>query len=592
VTTRRRRAPGTVFLVGAGPGDPGLVTLRGLAALRAADVVVYDRLAAPALLAHARPDAELVDAGKAPRRHRMSQEEINRLLVARARAGRTVVRLKGGDPFVFGRGGEEAEALAAAGIPVQVVPGVTSATAAPAAAGIPVTHRDLAASVAVATAHEAPGGAGSRLDWEAIARADTVVLLMGVERLAEAARALVSAGRSPATPAAVVASATLPAQRTAVAPLGRVAAAARRAGIQPPAVLVVGEVVRLRERIGGWDARPLSGIRVLVTRTREQASELAALLEELGAEVVEAPAIRVEPPRSPAALDRAVARLAAGRYAWAVFTSATGVARFLERVRATGLDARAFGDTRVAAVGPGTAAALRRAGIEPDLVPAEYTTAALGRAFPRGEGRVLLARADRVEPGLEEALAAKGWTLDRVICYRVRAARRLDPAVRRAVLEGGIDVLTFASGGTVRAFMRLLRGRPHRRALVCCIGPVTARVVREAGLWVDAVAREHTVAGLAAAVLSAVAERRRRARRPAAPARRARPARAASGGARTRRPRAPARRSTPPRRAARRHRPPPRRPRRRALAARGSRRSRAPSRGRGGARARRPGSSS
>lgn len=508
---RRRRVPGTVYLVGAGPGDPGLITMRGLAALRAADVIVYDRLVSPALLDLA-PEVERVFAGKSARRHAMTQMQINRLLLRRARAGKTVVRLKGGDPFVFGRGGEEAEALVAARVPVEVVPGVTSAVAGPAAAGIPLTHRDWAASVAIATAHEAPGKAGSRIDWEALARADTTVLLMGVERLSDVATALISAGKKPSTPTAVVASATLPSQRTVTGPLSRIASAAKRAGIEPPAVTVVGEVTRLRAVLGGWDTRPLSGARALVTRTREQASELSSVLRELGADVVEAPAIRIEPPRSWTAVDRAVARMRDGRYIWVVFTSANGVGVFWRRLRAAGLDARAFGETRIGAVGTGTANALRGVGIEPDLVPQTFTTEAIGRAFPRGRGRVLLARADRTEPGLDEALAAKGWTPEKLTVYRLRPVARLAPAARRAVLDGEIDVLTFASGGTIRAFMRLLGGRPHRRTRVACIGPVTARAAKEAGLRVDAVAKEHTIPGLAAAAVRAVEARARKAR--------------------------------------------------------------------------------
>lgn len=507
---RPARPPGTVYLVGAGPGDPGLITVRGLAAVRSAQVIVHDRLGVtPALLGFAPPDAELIFAGKRARTHAMTQAQINRTLVSRARAGKTVVRLKGGDPFLFGRGGEEAEALAEAGIPFEVVPGVTSAIAGPAAAGIPVTHRDWAASVAIATAHEAPGKAGSRLDWEALARADTVVLLMGVERLADAAEALVTAGMSRATPAAVVASATLPSQRTVSAPLGRIAAVAKRADITPPAITVVGGVVRLREVLGGWDTRPLSGARVLVTRTREQAGELSGVLRELGADVVEAPAIRVTPPGSWSSVDKVVRMLRDGGYAWVVFTSANGVRFFFSRLRAARLDARAFGATRVAAVGTGTADALRAQGIEPDLIPPTFTTEAIGRAFPRGAGRVLLARADKTEPGLEEAVRDKGWKTERVTVYRLRPVAKLEPELRRAVIDGEIDLLTFASGGTVRAFMKLLRGKPNRRTLIACIGPVTAKAAKQAGLRVDAVAGEHTIPGLAAAAARAFAKRKR-----------------------------------------------------------------------------------
>ncbi len=495
------KAGGSVALVGAGPGDPGLITVRGLALLRGADVVVYDRLGTAALVGLARPGAELVDVGKVPGRPRSTQVGINTLLVEHARAGKSVVRLKGGDPFVFGRGGEEAEALAAAGIPFEVVPGVTSALAGPAVAGIPVTHREVAASVAVATGHEAAGKAGSRLDWSALASADTAVLLMGVARLPAITRALIDAGVPRSRPAAVVQDASLPSQRTVVATLGTIGARAKKAGIRAPAILIAGEVVRLREALGGWDTRPLSGKRVVVTRTREQASELSSILRELGAEVVEAPAIRIAPPRSFGPLDRAVGRLWAGDYAWAVFTSANGVRAFAERLKAAGLDARAFAATSVAAVGPGTAEALAKIGIVADLVPPSFTTAAVGEAFPRGSGRVLLARADKVEPDLDVALGDKGWTVERVVAYRLLGLRSMPAGVQRAVLNGDVDVLTFASGGTVRAFVSLLRGKPGRGTKVVCIGPVTAKAARAAGLRVHRVATEHTIPGLVAAVL-------------------------------------------------------------------------------------------
>src|SRR5438270_2265282 len=483
----RRTSPGSVALVGAGPGDPGLITVRGLALLRGADVVVYDRLGAGALMRFVRPDAKRVYVGKQSKQHTKTQAEITRILIREARAGRSVVRLKGGDPFVFGRGGEEAEALAAAGIPFEVVPGITSAIAGPAAAGIPVTHRDAAASVAIATAHEAPGKAGSRIDWRTLAGADTAVLLMGVERLAGVARALIDAGKPASTPAAVIQDATLPTMRTVTAPLSRIASAAARAKIRPPAITVVGEVVSLRDVLGGWDTRPLSGVRVLVTRTREQASELSAILSELVGDVVEAPAIRIEQPRSFAPLDRAVSRLPEGKYSWVVFTSANGVRAFAARLRAAGLDARAFAGAKIAAVGPGTADTLGSLGIVADLVPPSFTTDAVGKAFPRGKGRVLLARADVVEPGLDDALAKKGWDVERLVAYRLRGQTSMAPEIRLAVLDGEVDVLTFASGGTARAFMKLLKRKPPARTKVACIGPVTANAARGAGLRVAAV---------------------------------------------------------------------------------------------------------
>ena len=508
-TRRPRTTLGSVALVGAGPGDPGLITVRGLALLRGADVVVYDRLGAAALIGFARADAKMIYVGKQPKQHTKTQAQITRILVREARAGRSVVRLKGGDPFVFGRGGEEAEALAQAGIPFEIVPGITSAIAGPAAAGIPVTHRDAAASVAIATAHEAPGKAGSRLDWRALAGADTAVLLMGVERLAGVARALIDAGKPASTPSAVIQDATLPTMRTVTGPLEKIASVAERAGIRPPAITVVGDVVGLRDVLGGWDTRLLSGKRVLVTRTREQASELSAILSELGAEVIEAPAIQVEPPASFAKLDAAISRLAASAYAWIVFTSANGVRAFVSRLRAAGLDARAFGSANVAAVGPGTAEALAGVGIVADLVPPSFTTEAIGQALPKGKGRVLLARADKVEPGLDTALAEKGWSVDRLVAYRLKGQTSMPREVRNAVLDGEIDVLTFASGGTVRAFMKLLKGRPPAATKVVCIGPVTAKAARAAGLKVSAVARTHTIPGLVAAVVDVEGPKRR-----------------------------------------------------------------------------------
>jgi uroporphyrinogen III methyltransferase/synthase len=478
-----------------------LLTIRGLAALRGADAVVYDRLVSAEVLAFVAPNVERIYAGKRSGAHAATQDEINKLLIRLAGEGKAVVRLKGGDPFVFGRGGEEAAALAAAGIRCEVVPGVTSAIAGPAAAGIPVTHRAAAATVAIVTAHAARGGAGERIDWGSLAGIDTVVLLMGIERLDAAARALIAAGRDPATPAAVVASATLPTQQTVRAPLAAIGAAAKRAGIRPPAVTVVGDVVALRDVLGGWDTRPLSGVRCLVTRTREQAGELSGVLRELGADVVEAPAIRIRPPASWAQVDRAVRALS--DYEWIVLTSANGVRFFFDRLAALGKDARALGGVRVAAVGTGTAAALSAHGVHADLIPNFFTTEEVGRAFVRGSGRVLLAGADVVEPGLAEALAAKGWRCDAVALYRIRPVKQMDARTRRRVANGEIDVLTFASGGTVRAFVNLLGGKVPGSVKVACIGPVTAQTARAAGLRVDAVAAEHTIAGLAAAAVVA-----------------------------------------------------------------------------------------
>ena len=360
----------TVYLVGAGPGDPGLLTVRGAELLAAADVVVYDRLASSALLALAPATAERVSVGKAPGRAEMSQDEINALLVARGTAGLAVVRLKGGDPFVFGRGGEEAEALAAAGVAFEVVPGITSAIGAPAYAGIPVTHRGVSTHFTVVTGHEDPAKGRTDVDWEALARAGgTLVVLMGAGRIDEIARRLVAAGRSPDTPVAAVRNGTRPDQRTTRTTLGAIAVA----GVQAPSAIVVGDVAALD--LAWFESRPLFGRTVVVTRAREQASELRARLEALGADVLELPSIAIEP----LAFD--VPDLAA--YEWVVFTSVNGVLGFFDRgLAGAGLDARALGAVRVAAIGPGTASALAARGVRPDLVPERFVAESLLEAFP------------------------------------------------------------------------------------------------------------------------------------------------------------------------------------------------------------------
>jgi uroporphyrinogen III methyltransferase / synthase len=349
---------GKVYLVGAGPGDPGLLTVKGLKLLARADVIVYDQLAGPELLKEARPDAEIIYVGKKAGDHTLPQGGINQLLVDKARAGLTVVRLKGGDPFVFGRGGEEAEALAAAGVPFEVVPGVTSAVAVPAYAGIPVTHRAHTTLVTFITGHEDPTKAESTIPWDNLGQnPGTLVFLMGVKNLAENCRRLVEAGRSAATPAAVIQSGTLPGQRTVTGTLSDIAARAQGGRHQPPAILVVGGVVELRQRLAWWEKRPLFGKTAVVTRTREQASALVELLSEAGARCLEIPTLEIAPPDDFGPLDAALARLA--DYQWLVFTSANGVAAFFQRLFDQGLDVRALGRAKLAAIGPATAQALR-----------------------------------------------------------------------------------------------------------------------------------------------------------------------------------------------------------------------------------------
>jgi uroporphyrinogen III methyltransferase/synthase len=484
----------TVYLVGAGPGDPGLLTVRGAAVLAGADVVVHDRLVEPALLELAPEGAEIVNVGKSPGCS-IAQEEINALLVERGKAGREVVRLKGGDPFVLGRGGEEALALLEAGVPFEVVPGVTAAVAVPAYAGIPVTHRGRASSFTVVAGHSR--GLDRDVDWAALARAGgTIVVLMGVTHRAEIARRLLTAGLDPATPVAAVAWGTRPSQRstrTTLAGLGQV-------DLEPPATIVIGQVAGLD--LGWFERRPLFGCRVVVTRSREQASSLVERLRALGAEAIELPSIRLaEPADGGVALREAAAR--AGSYDWVVFTSANAVGRFLALLR----DARDLASARLAAIGPGTAAALARRNLVADLVPDRFVAESLLEAFPPpppGGGRVLLPRAATARDVLPEGLRARGWDLDVVEAYRTEAVR---PTEEMRAAARPADAITFTASSTVTGYVESM-GRDAVPPLVACIGPVTARTAREHGLAVDVVAEVHTIDGLIDALVAALAARR------------------------------------------------------------------------------------
>ena len=462
---------GTVYLIGAGPGDPGLLTVGGAEALRKADVVVYDRLAHPRLLDYAPEGAERVYVGKQADRHAMRQEGINALLAERALDGKTVARLKGGDPFVFGRGGEEAEFLRERGVPFVVIPGVTSAIAAPAYAGIPVTHRDAASSFAVITGHErddsresatrTPGEAEGRRRWDRIAWAgDTLLFLMGVENLGEIVEKLIENGRGPATPVALVRWGTWAGlQETLVGTLGDIVGKVRAAGFKAPAVTVVGDVVDLRERLRWFDTGPLAGKRIVVTRAREQASEFVEALRAGGAEPIEFPLIRTAPPpEGYAALDEAIGQI--GEFAWVCFVSAPAVRAFFERLTESGRDARALAGVKVAAVGPATAQALRTWGVRADFQPQEATGAALGDELP-GEvagRRVLLPRAEEGEEALEERLAERWARVTAATAYRTVLDGTGAEAVRERLAEGSIDMVTFTSSSTVRNFVTALGG--------------------------------------------------------------------------------------------------------------------------------------
>jgi uroporphyrinogen III methyltransferase/synthase len=482
----------TVYLVGAGPGDPGLLTARALELIAAADVIVYDRLIPEGALMGARPGAELVYVGKEGGGPSTSQEEIERLLVEHGAGGRAVVRLKGGDPFVFGRGGEEAEALVAAGIPFEVVPGITAGVAAPAYAGIPVTHRDLASAVAFVTGHEDPGKSEAALDWEALAAfPGTLVVYMGVRHLGSIAERLIAGGRPPDQPAAVIERGTVGGQRVVRAKLSTILSAIREQAIRAPAIALFGPVAAMRDRLQWFEDRPLAGRTVAVTRARAQASGLAARLRALGAEVVEAPAIRIVPLDGPAPnMDG---------YDLVCVTSPTGVRLLFERLAAAGRDARALAGARVAAIGPGTARALREHGVIADIVPERFVAESLVEAL--GEvpvTRALVARASGARDVLPDALRARGAEVDVVAVYET-VAERLDEAALSAVATA--DYVTFTSSSTVRFFFAA-GARPGAGTRLVSIGPVTSDALRGQGREPDVEAGRHDIEGLVEALVT------------------------------------------------------------------------------------------
>jgi uroporphyrinogen III methyltransferase/synthase len=485
----------TVYLVGAGPGDPGLLTMRGAEVLGRADVVVYDRLSVEALLDLAPAAAERISVGKAPGQVTMPQDDINALLVERGRTGATVVRLKGGDPFVFARGGEEAAALAAAGVPFEIVPGISSAIAAPAYAGIPVTLRHSSTSFTVVTGHEDPSvGDGGTVDWEAVARVGgTIVILMGVARIATIAEQLIAAGRSPDTPAAAVRWGTRPEQETIRATLGTIAGQP----LASPSVIVIGDVAGVD--LAWFERRPLFGKRVVVTRAREQASQLSAALRDAGAEPVEVPVIEVVPPADGGAALRIAAKELAS-YDWVVVTSPNGAERLLAAIAATGGDARSFGAAKVAAIGPGTARVLAGGGVRADLLPERFVAESLLDALPAAPtgGRLLLARAEVARDVLPDGLRARGWTVDVVDAYRTVPAAVTE--TQRAAVAAA-DIVSFASSSTVERFLDAL-GPDAVPPVVACIGPVTAATARERGLTVDIEAPVHSIDGLVDAIVA------------------------------------------------------------------------------------------
>jgi len=495
---------GKVYLVGAGPGDPALITVKGLECLRKADVVIYDRLIDDSLLEEASPDAEKIYVGKGRGCHAMEQKEINLLIVSKAREGKAVARLKGGDPFVLGRGGEEAEILTANHVPFELVPGISSAYAVPAYAGIPVTHRGLASSFTVITGHEDPEKGKSSISWDKLSTgSDTLVFLMGMANLAQIVKQLVQNGRSPSTTVAVISQGTSPKQRTIIGTLEDIVGKAKTENFEPPSVIVVGEVVGLREKLRWFDNLPLFGKRILVTRAEHQAKELSQLLLSRGAMPVGMPVIEISLPRSWRELDRAIRNLPS--YGWTVFTSVNAVEIFWKRLYALELDSRWLADAKIGAIGPATAGALEERGIHPDYVPEVYTSQGFLAGLKKKDisgCKVLLPRADIADNEISDGLANLGAEIHQVTAYRTTAATGAALQAKQLLSRGEIDVITFTSASTVNNLLAILgqKWEVIKQAKLACIGPKTAAVLTEKGIKADIVAREHTIPGLVEAL--------------------------------------------------------------------------------------------
>lgn len=493
---------GICYLAGAGPGDIGLVTLKVKEVVQEAEVIVYDYLCNPEILAWAKADAEIVYAGKKAGQHTLKQEEIDALLVEKTRAGQRVVRLKGGDPFLFGRGGEEAEALAAAGLRFEIIPGVTSALSAPAYAGIPVTHRDHAAQLTIFTGHEDPTKTESSLDFRQLAATPgTKVMLMGVERIGVITGRLIEHGASPKTPVALVRWGTTGRQQTLRGTLADIAAKVEDTGFKAPAVAVIGDVVGLRDQLNWFETRPLFGKRIVVTRTRQQAGGLNTALRRLGADVFALPTIRIVPPKELLEFGELVQD--AHRYDWLVFTSPNGVNAFFEMFYKIFTDAREIGGVRIAAIGPATAARVRDFHLHVDLQPDEYVAEGVIRAFQKDASvenlKILLVRAEQARDILPKELARLGAIVDEAVAYRTVQETDDVSGAQTRFREEGADLITFTSSSTVENFLALKLPWPSSLK-TASIGPITSKTMRAAGLKVDVEARQYDIPGLVKAV--------------------------------------------------------------------------------------------
>lgn len=496
---------GKVYLVGAGPGDPGLITVKGLECIKKADVVIYDYLAASAHLVHVSENAELIYVGKKGGDHTLSQDGINALIVEKAKTGAIITRLKGGDPFIFGRGGEEAEILIRKKIPFEIVPGVTSAIAAPAYAGIPLTHRNFTSTLAFITGHENPEKSTSSINWASLPGIGTLVFFMGVKNLANIVERLLHHGMPPEKPVALVRWGTTPSQLTVSGTLADIVARVEKAGLKAPAIIVVGDVVKLRNNLQWFETRPLYGKTIVVTRAREQASDLIRQLTDLGAECMECPTIKINRPEDLSPLDRAIAHL--NEYQWIIFTSVNGVRFFFDRLFENGLDVRALHSLKTASIGPATAAKLFEYGIKSDIVPVSYRAESVVAAFQdkyiQGS-RILLPRAAKARPILPVELNKMGAKVDEIIAYQTLQSRDNAASLITGLNRKRIDLITFTSSSTVKNFkalmpddaVELLQG-----VKIASIGPITSDTARKEGFDVHVTAKTYTIPGLCGAIV-------------------------------------------------------------------------------------------
>ena len=496
-----------IYLVGAGPGDPGLITLKGKECIQAADVIIYDYLASPALLKFARKSAELIYVGKKGGDHTLSQDQINDLIVEKAKSGVTVTRLKGGDPFIFGRGGEEAEVLFKAGLSFEIVPGVTSAIAAPAYAGIPLTHRKLTSTVAFVTGHEDPTKEETSINWSALATGiGTLVFFMGVKNLPEIVRQLMDHGKSPQTPVALIRWGTTPGQVTVSGTLDSIVEKVRAAGLKAPALIVVGDVVNLRSTLKWFEKRPLLGKRIVVTRARQQASDLVKLLSDLGAECLEYPTIEIMPVKDPEPLQQAIENLNA--YDWIVFTSVNGVIHFFEQLFAAGKDVRAISHMQTGAIGPATAQQLRTFGLTSDIVPETYRAESVVAAFKELDlkaKQILLPRAREARPILPVELTKMGAEVDEIPAYETITVNENAAELVQALEDKSVDLITFTSSSTVKNFKALLPSADFQKlmqgVIIASIGPITTDTAKKLDFDVHISAKSYTIPGLVEAIL-------------------------------------------------------------------------------------------